>query len=245
MRSKERVHNRNQQMPLFIIYIQPLTSFRDSFSVGIKVYSLQDNQEALWTEDKCSNWSLVLVIVRLLTILWTEVFDKITILLRQCSLDTLDKFCLCCTSIQSWSAPLRTILKNLILLIVGHYSSRIAVPRISNRSKFMTNFFQQIGHKFYDKPYSVKQSENHSRWGTKKCFRCRKVNAVMSICSGQVWHHKPLSAMEPACKVNYCIQTTCSEAIKWESVWGHRTGTKDIHWYCHHLGLRRMTKRKV
>jgi len=42
-------------MPLFIIYIQPLTSFRDSFSVGITVYSLQDNQEALRTEDKCSN----------------------------------------------------------------------------------------------------------------------------------------------------------------------------------------------
>lgn len=33
-------------MPLFIIYIQPLPSFRDSFSVGITVYSLQDNQEA-------------------------------------------------------------------------------------------------------------------------------------------------------------------------------------------------------
>jgi len=38
-----------------------------------------------------------------------------------------------------------------------------------NRSKFMTNFFQQIGHKFYDfKPYSVKRSENHSRWDMKK-----------------------------------------------------------------------------
>lgn len=113
--------------------------------------------------------------------------------------------------------------------------SQSCCPTHFKPGKIYDQLFQQIGHKFYDGPYSVTQSENHSRCATKNHFRCRKVNAVMSICSGKVWQNKPLSAMEPACKVNYCIQTTCSEAIKWQSVWGRSKGTKDTHWYIHTL----------